>query len=574
MAVKIERTYGRLAFRSSTPQRKSAWVISDVEPHVAIRLKQIFPRIPKTSTGPFDLPSDPMHAADLCWFTDRYPLAISDADGRRLNRDRRRYEQTQAEMERILLPSYQPPPIIGLKPGQSLRRYQCQAIDLLHHRGSLLLGDEGGLGKTYTAAGFLCTHIDSLPAAVVCDSHMQRQWEEKVTGFTHLRVHVVDKARPYDLPPADVYIYRLSQLAGWIDIFKKGIFTTVIYDELQGLRTGTATDKGTAAQVLSSQAKYRFGLTATPIYNYGTEMWNVMQFIDELVLGAYTDFHREWCSHTGHIDDPKALGTYLREQHAMLRRLKSDVGLELPKVSRIVEHVDYDAKTVQSIEDLARQLAIKATRGTFIERGQAARELDLMVRKATGVAKAKAVARFVRLLVEAGEPVVLTGWHRDVYDIWLEDLQDLRPAMHTGSETAAKKCKEVDRFMSGDTDVLIISLRSGAGLDGLQHRASVVVFGELDWSPGIHEQIIWRVDRDGQSKPVTIFFLVTEAGSDPDLMDVLGIKASEARQIVDPHLGVRTTDNDTTNLQRLVQRYLAKVAAKAGHETPQPQCQQ
>lgn len=280
---------------------------------------------------------------------------------------------------------------------------------------------------------------------------------------------------------------------------------------------------------------------------------------------------REWVDDAGHIRDPKALGTYLREQHVFLRRLKSDVGLELPKVSRIIEYVDYDAKAVQSIEDMAHRLAIKATTGTFTERGTATRELDMMVRQATGVSKAKAVAMLVRMLVEAGEKVILTGWHRAVYDIWLEELAGLRPAMFTGSETASKKNKEKDRFMSGDTSLFIMSLRSVAGVDDLQHVCSTVVFGELDWSPFIHQQIIWRVDREGQEDPVTAFFLVVDEGSDPPIMDVLGIKASEATQIVDPHLGVQPTDNDTTNLKRLVERYLKVKGAR--HE-PEPEHQQ
>ena len=113
--------------------------------------------------------------------------------------------------------------------------------------------------------------------------------------------------------------------------------------------------------------------------------------------------------------------------------------------------------------------------------------------------------------------------------------------------------------MAGETDVLIMSLRSGAGIDDLQHRCSVVVFGELDWSPGIHQQVIWRLDREGQKNPVTAFFLVSDEGSDPPIMDVLGIKASEASQIVDPYVGVQRVEEDTTNLRRLVERYLEKV---------------
>jgi hypothetical protein len=109
-----------------------------------------------------------------------------------------------------------------------------------------------------------------------------------------------------------------------------------------------------------------------------------------------------------------------------------------------------------------------------------------------------------------------------------------------------------------------MSLRSGAGLDGLQARCSVLVIGELDWSPGIHQQIIWRLDREGQEQPVTAFFLVSEEGSDPPIMDVLGIKASEAHRIVDPHLGVQKAEDDMSNLRRLVDRYLKR--GKAGKQ--------
>jgi len=548
------RTFGTLRLT----EHGSKWEMSRLEPHVAIRLKQLFPRVPKQSTGPFYFPQDLMHAADLDWFLSRYPLEMSEADRESLTGGKLAFELQQAEMERILLPDYAAPPLMGLREGQKIRHYQVQAVELLRRRRALLLGDEGGLGKTYTAGAFLCSEPGALPAAVVCDPHMQKQWKDKLTTFTTLKVHVIEKAKPYDLPPADVYVFRISQIAGWVDIFETGYFKAAVYDEPQSLRTGESTVKGSAAKVLSRHAFYRLGLTATPIYNYGVEMWNIMQFIDDTVLGSYSDFSREWVDNSGRITDPKALGTYLREQHVMLRRLKSDVGLELPKVSRIVEYVDYDAKAVQSIEDLAHRLAIRATTGTFVERGQAARELDMMVRQATGLSKARAVAQFVRLMVEAGESVLLVGWHRAVYDIWLEEMADLRPAMYTGSETAGQKNREVERFLAGDTDVLIMSLRSGAGLDGLQQRCSVVVIGELDWSPGIHQQIIWRLDREGQEHPVTAFFLVSDEGSDPPIMDVLGIKASEAHQIVDPHLGVQQADDDTTNLRRLVERYLAK----------------
>ena len=81
---------------------------------------------------------------------------------------------------------------------------------------------------------------------------------------------------------------------------------------------------------------------------------------------------------------------------------------------------------------------------------------------------------------------------------------------------------------------MIMSLRSGAGLNGLQDVCSVVVFGELDWSPAQHHQVIGRLARDGQTGPVAAFFCVSDAGADPPMAEVLDIKRQQADPIVDP----------------------------------------
>lgn len=550
------RTFGKLKLLRQSNQ----WLILAAEPHVSIRLKTIFPSIPKAETPPYRLPHNLAIDTDLDWFMMRYPLEISESDRQEIDAGCEEYRRQQSEMERILIPDYQPTGTARMKPGKQIRPYQWQAIEILKRRRSLLIGDEGGLGKTITAAGFLVSQEGSLPAAIVCDAHMQKQWKDKLTEFTYLKSHVIKKASVYDLPDADVYIFRISQMAGWSELFETKYFKSAIYDEPQSLRTGTKTNKGVASKKLSSNVIYRCGLTATPVFNYGDEMWHVMQFIDESILGDWEDFAREWCYPIGNdkwrISNPKALGSYLREQYGMIRRTKADIGQQLPKVSRIVEHIDYDQKAVNSVEELARTLAIKATTASFVERGNAVRELDVMVRHATGVAKAKSVANFTRIMIEAGESVVLFGWHRDVYDIWNQELSDLNPVMYTGSETASQKEMSKQRFLNGETNLLIMSLRSGQGIDGLQHRCCTCIFGELDWSPGIHQQDIWRLDREGQKNPVTAFFLIAEDGSDPPMMEVLGIKSSEAQSIIDPHLGVEMKENDTSRLQKLVQRYL------------------
>ena len=554
------RTFGTLS------REGRSWLLSDLEPHVTLRLKQVFERLPKSSPGPFSLVHDLAVAADLSWFMQRYPLKATPGDLKLLEAGKAGYEDRLADLERILLPDYAPPAYAGLRETDPLtgkpvviRPYQGQAVEVLDHAGGLLLGDEVGLGKTFTAAA-ACLLPDALPAVVVCQPHLQKQWASVLERVTTLRVHVIKGTRPYSLPEADVYLFRYTQLQGWVSVFAELSPRLVAYDEIQELRTGATTAKGEAAKHLSSVARLKLGLTATPVYGYGAEIWHVMQFLDDAVLGSFDDFTREWCSALGNgkfrIKNPQALGSYLRERHVFLRRTKSDVGQQMPAVNRIVETIDYDEKAVADIEGLARALAIKATTASFVERGQAARELDIMVRQSTGVAKAKGVAAFTRMVVEGGAPVVLVGWHREVYDIWLKELGDLKPALYTGSESAGQKDRAKDAFLAGETDLLILSLRSGAGLDGLQARASTMIFGELDWSPGVHHQCIGRLDREGQDEPVTAIFLVAEDGSDPPMMEVLGIKASEAAHIVDPSLGAQAGHTDASHIQTLVKRYL------------------
>lgn len=193
---------------------------------------------------------------------------------------------------------------------------------------------------------------------------------------------------------------------------------------------------------------------------------------------------------------------------------------------------------------------------------RAAEELSMVLRQATGIAKAPYVAAFVRLLVESGERVVLYGWHRECYRIWQAQLEDLNPVLYTGSESEPQKRRAVEAFVEGDAQVICISLRAGAGLDGLQHASRTVVFGELDWSPGVHEQNVGRVFRDGQKEPVTAYMLVADTGSDPIVADVLGLKRGQIEGVRDPDRPlIEQLEVDPDHVKRLAEGYLRQIGA-------------
>ena len=423
--------------------------------------------------------------------------------------------------------------------------------------------------QLYLTDNFIVTHNTPIaigsfmdervrPACVVVQTHLPKQWQEQIDKFTDLKVHLVKGTRPYQLPPADVYVMKYSCVAGWVDTFATGIFKSVVFDEIQELRKPES-QKYQAAAELARNVEYVLGLSATPIYNYGDEAFSIFNVMKEGCIGDRQDFLREWANGYGReIKDPKALGAYLRENHLFLRRTKQDVKSALQPVNKIVHQVGFDEDAVAKVESIARQLALKVTTGSFIERGRAARELDLLMRQSTGVSKAKYVAEYVKILLENKEPVLLAGWHRDVYEIWEKEFKDYNPVMYTGSESPNQKEKAKQAFINGESDLMIISLRSGIGLDGLQHRCSIVVFGELDWSPAVHEQVIGRLYRDGQKNQVMAIFLVSDSGSDPLMVDLLGLKASQANDIINPFSPVSEQFSDDSRIKMLAERLLSQ----------------
>lgn len=560
------RTYGTVQFVRS-------YFYIRCEPHVRMRLKRVFERVDKKDHYEVRLSASDENARELLWFLSRYPMTMDPKTQHALGNRARAYDQRMELVAQVVGDGYEPSAYqeLALPP----RHYQAVAADLVLRSGGLLDADDLGLGKSFIGVA-MATDPRARPSLVVTLTHLPTQWADEFQKFAPwLRVHVLKSAQPYDLGRGDAFpdviITSWSKLSGWADVLAPAI-KSVTFDEAQELRRGSdsfaekATKKYQAARHLAAHAKFRLGLTATPIYNYGDEMFWVLNILRPGVLGSRHEFAREWCS-GNRIRDPRAFGRYLREQGLMLRHTRSDVKRELPggEPQPIVFHVDADPAALDAVQTTAAELARIILSGSQ-QKGAAflaSEELSNVLRQATGIAKARHVAAFVRMLVEAGEPVILYGWHHAVYALWREELKAFNPAFYTGAETVKHKLAAKDAFVKGETKILIMSLRAGAGLDGLQARCRTVVFGELDWSPGVHAQCIGRVFRDGQGDVVMPYYLVTNSGIDPAIADVLGLKTQQAAGIRDPDAEMieRLDTGNVDRMKLLARRYLEQIGA-------------
>jgi superfamily II DNA or RNA helicase len=531
------------------------WEIT-CEPHVMIRLKAVITKVAKFKFGTVQLKHSPEVCRDLEWFVERYPLV--NKSPKELAEGAENYRKTLERLETIYLPDHQS---LSFPLALPARQYQSQAAEVFLARGGLLLADELGLGKSITSLAAL-TDPRTNPALIVAQSHLPKQWADYAAKFMPLaKTHIISTGNVYPLPPADIYIITYHRLAKWADVLC-GFIRAVIFDEVQELRH-PGTGKHSAAEAIRRSAPFAMGLSATPIYNYGGEIFNIIEMLLPGALGAPEEFYREWCTGYGKhqvLKDERAFGAYLRDNFMMVRRTRKEVGRELPPVQTVVQTIEHDEAVLDDLDSVATELAhrILMTSTSFHEKGEAAREFDMKLRQATGIAKAPFVAAFVKMLVESGEPVVVTGWHRAVYEVWKERM-GLPISMFTGTETPKEKQREVDRFLSGETKVFIMSLRSGAGLDGLQERCSTIVHGELDWSPGVHEQCRGRLYRDGQAQGVMEYFLVSDGGSDPIVSDVLGLKKAQVRGLLEPGAsGLELQADAGARVKKLAEEYLKR----------------
>lgn len=512
------------------------WEI-ECPPHIRLRLKSLFPRLDKSQYGTMTVADTEEACADLNWFMQRYPMRMDDAHRDHLTRRSDNHARVLLEVDEIVSGTYVPREV-QLAPGESLRPYQAQAVALLMKRKGLLCADPVGLGKTLVGIGAMA-EAGTLPAMVCCQPHLMKQWRDQIKRFLpNLSTHTIKGRSPYLLPHADVLIMSYSRVMGWGD-FLPGRVKMCVFDEIQELRSSDS-HKYAAAKAIADQADYRLGLSGTPLVNYAGDIFNVLQVTSPGSLGTFDEFKREWCRYWGAnyiLDDPTAFGEYLRESGLMIRRTRKEVGRELPQGEPIVIPVDHDEGELAKIDQVATELAHRILSGTnlFTDRGEAAREFDMRMRQATGIAKAPAAAAFVRMLVESGEKVLLGAWHREVWQIIAEHLKDLKVYFYTGTESVTQKDKAKEAMISGDGQVLCISLQSGVGLDGLQGHVNTVVIAELAWNSATHDQIIGRVKRDGMGESAQAFFLVSDAGSDPTIANIVGLKRDQGTRMLDPN---------------------------------------
>ena len=407
--------------------------------------------------------------------------------------------------------------------------------------------------NTVQTLAYLATEKQTFPVLIVAPLVTLNNWQREIQKFLKKRSRngrIVEDGYPssilirtgksQEIGKHDVYIINYDLLHKRIDDLSKLNIKTIVCDEVQHLRSKT-TKKYSAVKKLAAldSVKYRIGLSGTPIYNRGSEIWPIVDILRPGLLGTFDEFCEYFCyvNEKGKaivLENKRAsLGEELRK-HVMLRRKKSDVLKELKEKVRYKELIDsdinyYQAELGKIWERLEKEQ--KSATSAFDKFSSYKRAIQ-SERQAAGVAKVPHVIEFVKNIMEIEESVVVFCHHKAIHELLHRNLAEYTPASIIGGQSDKERQEGIDRFQNGETKLIIAGLRAGnVGIN--LSRARYVIFAELDWSPAIHRQAEDRLHRIGQKNTVFAYYLMGNGTLDDHVADVLVDKSYEIDAIMD-----------------------------------------
>ncbi len=495
------------------------------------------------------IPDNANNVKQIKWILDRYPMEVLSKSVWQNKASTKFVKKiTHTKIEKLSKAT----------PGKQFRGklldFQKEGLDfLLKSSGNALLADDMGLGKTVQTLAYVASEKQSMPVLVIAPLVTLTNWQREIERFMKKKSRngrIMENGNPTstmirtgkkeDLGNFDFYIINYELLHKRLGDLLNLNIRTLVCDEVQHLRSKT-TQKYTAIKKLAAlkSINYRVGLSGTPIYNHGSEIWSIVDILKPGLLGNF----KEFCEYFCYLDERgKAIvlenkRTSLHEElkkHVMIRRKKSDVLKDLKDKVRYKEIIAADETYYKNQLDQIwhkHEEELKNAETEFYKSASYQRAIQ-SERQAAGIAKLPHVIDFVKNIMEIEESVVVFCHHKSIHKLLHESLHEFSPVSIIGGQTDKARQDSIDRFQNGDTKLMIAGLRAG-NLGINLTRAKYVIFAELDWSPAYHYQAEDRLHRIGQKNTVFAYYLIGSGTLDDHVADILVDKSYEIDAIMD-----------------------------------------
>jgi SNF2 family DNA or RNA helicase len=421
------------------------------------------------------------------------------------------------------------PPALGIAPA-GLHPYQWEAVWKLAGRvdEGALLADDTGLGKSATALS-LAKYLGAPKTLIVCPSFVRGVWGS--SQHSELKRWWPEAWPPFEckgtkgghIPAAaKVVVCHYDILYAWVGDINLWAPEFAVFDELH-LVGNSISRRAQACKQL--EVTRRLGLTATPMTNRPKDLWNPVDTISPNRFGRDWDYFFRYCApEKVQVSEFKQVWNLDGASHTeelakrlsffMVRRTKAEVALELPPFTRQILTNPAGRKDHKAAANIEAVLAGG----------------KLAIRGALGVVgdhKIDWACEVIAGHLAADHSVVCFTYRRELAERICGRLQSDGhdcSYVHGGLDIEARQ---------GVIDVkpqCLIATIDSVGVGVSLAYADVAVFAELDYVPAKLLQAEGRLYRQGQTRTVTIQYLVAEGSVDEWIADAvlgkLGVAAS------------------------------------------------
>ncbi|KAG7228860.1 hypothetical protein INR49_008638 [Caranx melampygus] len=430
----------------------------------------------------------------------------------------------------------------GLR-GIQLRPYQLLGVHWLtqchKNQQGCILGDEMGLGKTCQTISLLVYMSGALgkkgPFLILSPLSVMENWRKELECFApslSVLCYKGDKERRAEIQRGtdteDFHVllttYELClKDASFLRWWK---WKVLVVDEAHRLKNQNSLLHKTLTEF---SVGFRVLLTGTPIQNNLQELYSLLSFIQPSIFTAEeTD---NFVNYYSNVQNQPALAVELQNvlEPFLLRRVKSEVAVDLPKKTELV--VYHGMSALQ--KKYYKALLIKDLEAFGNEQGSKMRLLNILMNlrkcvdhpylfdgvepepfemgehlvEASG--KLCLLDSMLTYLHKGGHRVLLFSQMTRMLDI-VQDYMEYRGYSYErldGSVRGEERNLAVKNFSSKDIFVFLLSTKAG-GVGLNLTAADTVIFMDSDFNPQNDLQAAARCHRIGQTRPVKVIRLL------------------------------------------------------------------
>ncbi|WP_066293563.1 DEAD/DEAH box helicase [Bacillus sp. FJAT-29937] len=460
---------------------------------------------------------------------------------------------TIPEFEGLQAPKH----LSGLTPLPHQLEVAKQVVENMN--GKAILADEVGLGKTieaglilkeYMIRGLVKKVLILVPASLVT------QWAIELN--TKFFIPAITQRKSYVWEQCDVVVSSIdtAKRNPHKDIIYKQDYDLIIIDEAHKLKNNKTKNY---EFVQNLKKKFCLLLTATPIQNRISEIFNLVSLLKPGHLGNESAFYQKYSKDARNLDDDEHLKELVNK--VMIRNRRADTGIEWTK--RVVETIpiefskeerelyeavtnmrrdsDWASSSQFSVMTLQREAcssreAVYYTLKNMLERQEEPtaayqKQIQFLVTKVEAVQKNSKAEKALELIQQINDKVIIFTEYRatQMYLQWFLKQYGITSVPFRGGFKRGKKDWMRELFQK-NAQVLIATEAGGEGIN-LQFCNHIINF-DLPWNPMKLEQRIGRIHRLGQEKDVMIYNFATKDTVEEHVLKLLYEKINLFEKVI------------------------------------------